>query len=58
MSYLESKAMITVLPPVARGSDEERQAARYCCARASVAGAWPVGELADVLAMLDLQEAG
>lgn len=56
MGYLESKAMITVLPPTKRGSAEERLLARRSCARASLAQSWPAGVLASVLAMLDLQE--
>lgn len=56
MSYLESKAVITVLPPTRRGSAEERLLARRSCARASLAQSWPTGELVSVLAMLDLQE--
>lgn len=54
-SYLENKAIITVLPPVRRGSDAERQAARRCCARAAVAGGWPLGDLRTVLDMLGLE---
>lgn len=57
MGYLESKAMITVLPPVQRGSAGERLYARRSCARAVIRGVLTPGELVDVLAMLDLQEA-
>lgn len=56
MSYLESKAMITVLPPTKRGSAQERLLARRSCARASLAQSWHAGVLVSVLAMLDLQE--
>jgi hypothetical protein len=58
VSYLEQKAIITILPPVARGSAGERLLARRSCARAAVAGHWPVTELRDVLEMLGLEDAG
>lgn len=54
--YLESKAIITVLPPVGRGSAAERLAARRACARACVAQSWPAGDLAAVLGMLGLED--
>lgn len=58
MTYIESRAMITVPPPTRRGSAEERLYARRSCARAVIRGVLTPGELVDVLAMLDLQEAG
>jgi len=58
MSYLESKAILAVLPPVRRGSVGERTAARRSCARAAVAASWPVADLRDVLEMLGLEETG
>lgn len=54
MSYIESRGVITVPPPTRRGSVEERDAARRCCARPAVTEAWPPGELAAVLDMLGL----
>lgn len=56
MGYLESKALITVLPPTKRGSPEERLLARRSCARARTRGVLTPAELVDVLAMLDIEE--
>lgn len=57
MGYLESKAMIMVLPPTKRGSVEERLLARRSCARAYTRSVLTPAELVEVLAMLDLEDA-
>jgi len=56
MGYLESKAILAILPPVRRGSVGERTAARRSCARAYTRGVLTLPELVEVLEMLGLEE--